>query len=67
MLVLQPDRIESVAECRWVTRGRASGVEGTLEFVLGLWIEDGLIVRGQFFDELPDALAAAGVGDRSRG
>ena len=51
-----------VAECRWVTRGRASGVEGTLEFVLGLWIEDGLVVRGQFFEELRDALDAVGLG-----
>ena len=50
-----------VTECRWVTRGRASGVEGTLEFVLGLWMKDGLIVRGQFFDELDDALEAAGL------
>ena len=50
-----------VAECRWITRGRASGVEGTLEFVLGLWVKDGLIVRGQFFDELDDALEAVGV------
>ena len=51
-----------VAECEWVTRGRASGVEGTLEFVLVLWIEDRLIVRGQFFDELGDALDAVGLG-----
>ncbi len=56
-----------VGECRWVTRGRASGVEGTIEFVLALWIEDGMIVRGQFFDELPDALEAVGLGDRDRG
>jgi ketosteroid isomerase-like protein len=52
-----------VGECRWVTRGRASGVEGTLDFVVGLWIEDGLVVRGQFFDELGDALEAVGLGD----
>ena len=50
-----------VSECEWVTRGRASGVEGALGFVLGLWIEDGLIVRGQFFDELGDALDAVGL------
>ena len=50
-----------VGECRWVTRGRASGVEGSLEFVLALWIRDGLIVRGQFFDELTDALDAIRV------
>ena len=50
-----------VGECRWVTRGRASGVEGTLEFVLALWIREGLIVRGQFFDELTDALGAIRV------
>jgi ketosteroid isomerase-like protein len=53
----------AVGECQWVTRGRASGVEGTLEFVVGLWAEDGLVVRGQFFDELGDALDAVGLGD----
>lgn len=52
-----------VGECRWVTRGRASGVEGTLDFIVGLWIEDGLVVRGQFFDELGEALDAVGLGD----
>jgi ketosteroid isomerase-like protein len=61
---IQIDRLHEgedavVAECRWITRGRASGVEGTLEFVLGIWVRDGLIVRGQFFDELDVALAAA--------
>ena len=63
---IQIDRLHEgedavVAESRWVTRGRASGVEGTLEFVLGLWMRDGLIVRGQFFDELDDALEAVGL------
>ena len=63
---IQIDRLHEgedvvVAECQWITRGRASGVEGTLEFVLGLWVKDGLIVRGQFFDELDDALAAVGL------
>ena len=52
----------AVAECAWETRGRASGVEGTLEFVLGIWVEDGLIVRGQFFDELEQGLEAVGLG-----
>jgi len=51
------------AECAWLTRGRASGVEGTMEFVLALWIRDGLFVRGQFYDELSDALDAVGLGD----
>ena len=50
-----------VAECAWLTRGRASGVEGTMEFVLGLWMRDGLIVRGQFYDELSDALDEVGL------
>jgi len=63
---IQIDRIHEaedavVAECQWITRGRASGVEGTLEFVLGLWVKDGLIVRGQFFDELDEALEAVGL------
>ena len=50
-----------VAECHWITRGRASGVEGTMEFVLALWMRDGLIVRGQFYDELSDALDEVGL------
>ena len=63
---IQIDRLHEaedsvVAECQWITRGRASGVEGTLEFVLGLWVKDGMIVRGQFFDELTDALDAIRV------
>ena len=52
-----------IAECAWLTRGRASGVEGTMEFVLGLWIRDGLIVRGQFYDDLSEGLDAVGLGD----
>jgi uncharacterized protein (TIGR02246 family) len=55
------------ADCQWVTRGRASGLEGAIDFAIVVWPADGRIARGQFFDELPDALAAAGVGDRSRG
>ena len=56
--------------CHWITRGRVSGMEGTMEFAITLWVRDGQVVRGQFFDEFPDALAAAGVvqgGDRARG
>jgi ketosteroid isomerase-like protein len=55
------------ADCQWVTRGRASGLEGAIDFAIVLWPADGRIARGQFFEDLPDALAAAGVGDRSRG
>ena len=50
-----------VGECQWVTRGRSSGVEGTLEFVLALWVRDGLVARGQFFEDLPEALHAVGL------
>ena len=53
---LFPGDEEAVAgACHWVTRGRASGVEGRLDFSIGIWARDGLIVRGQFFDELADA------------
>jgi ketosteroid isomerase-like protein len=50
------------AGCHWVTRGRVSGMEGTMEFAIVLWMRGDLVVRGQFFDELPDALTAAGLG-----
>ena len=50
-----------VGECQWVTRGRTSGVEGTLEFVLALWVRDGLVARGQFFEDLAEALHAVGL------
>ena len=49
------------AACQWVTRGRASGVEGRLDFSIGIWTRDGLIFRGQFFDDLADARAAVGA------
>ena len=49
------------ARCSWVTRGRASGVEGALGFAVTLWVEDGLVVKGQFFDEYEDAVAATGL------
>lgn len=64
---LRPVESAVAARCHWVTRGRLSGMEGELEFAVALWVEDGIAVRGQFFDELPDALAAVGLGDRSRG
>jgi ketosteroid isomerase-like protein len=47
--------------CQWVTRGRASGVEGRLDFAIATWTRDGRIYRGQFFDELSDARAAVGA------
>ncbi len=46
----------------WITRGRVSGMEGEMEFAITLWVRDGQIVKGQFFEELPDALVAAGLG-----
>lgn len=49
------------ATCNWITRGRASGVEGRLTFPIVIWAKDGRIARGQFFDELEDALEAAGA------
>jgi len=55
------------ARCHWVTRGRVSGMEGDMEFAIVLWMQGDLVVRGQFFEHLPDALEAAGLGDRSRG
>ena len=52
---------EAVAgACHWVTRGRASGVEGRLDFPIVIWVRDGLIIRGQFFEELEDALRGPG-------
>ena len=47
----------------WLTRGRVSGVEGTMEFAWGSGCETGSDVRGQFYEELSDALEAVGVGD----
>jgi ketosteroid isomerase-like protein len=55
------------ARCHWVTRGRVSGMEGDMEFAIVLWMQGDLVVRGQFFEHLPDALEAVGLGDRSRG
>jgi ketosteroid isomerase-like protein len=51
----------AAADCEWVTRGRASGVEGTIEFAFTTWIEGDLVKRGQFFETFPDALRAAGL------
>ena len=59
---LFPGDGEAIAgACQWVTRGRASGVEGRLDFAIGIWTRDGQIVRGQFFDDLADARAAVGA------
>ena len=49
------------ARCSWVTRGRASGVEGELGFAITLWVRGGLLVQGQFFDDYEDAVAATGL------
>jgi ketosteroid isomerase-like protein len=51
----------AAAECQWLTRGRASGVEGTIEFAFAAWIEGDLLKRGQFFQELDGALEAVGL------
>lgn len=51
----------AAADCQWVTRGRASGVEGTIEFAFASWVEDGRVKRGQFFNSLPEALSAVGL------
>ena len=51
----------AAAHSQWVTRGRASGVEGTIEFSFAICIEDDLVKRGQFFEEFPDAIRAVGL------
>ena len=51
----------AAADSEWVTRGRASGVEGTIQFAFAVWIEGGLVKRGQFFEEFPDAVRATGL------
>jgi len=52
----------AAANCEWVTRGRASGVEGTIEFAFAAWEDGGVLTRGKFFEEFPDALEAVGLG-----
>ena len=58
---LFPGKDAVAGACHWATRGRASGVEGRLDFSIVIWVREGLIVRGQFFEELDDALEAAKV------
>ena len=48
-----------VATGAWVTRGRASGVDGRMPFVLLLTVRDGQIASLRWFTERDDAVAAA--------
>ena len=50
-----------VGRCDWLTRGRVSGAESTMEFYVALWRRGELIGKGQFFDSFEEALEAASL------
>ena len=62
--VIEPDEIEAygdrvVASGAWVTRGRASGIEGQMPFVILLRCRDGKIASLEWFTERDEAVTAA--------
>jgi ketosteroid isomerase-like protein len=61
---IEAERIEShgdrvVASGAWVTRGRASGIEGQLPFVILLTLRGGKIASLEWFTDHGEAVAAA--------
>jgi ketosteroid isomerase-like protein len=61
---IEPERVEAygervVASGAWVTRGRASGIEGDMPFVILLTLRDGKIAVLEWFTDHDEAVAAA--------
>jgi ketosteroid isomerase-like protein len=54
------DRV--VASGAWITRGRASGIEGDLPFVILLTLRGGKIASLDWFTDHDEAVAAARAG-----
>ena len=64
---IEAERIEAhgdrvVASGAWITRGRASGIEGDLPFVILLTLRDGKIASLEWFTDHDEAVAAARAG-----